>query len=111
MNLRKYYEQVKTIRESIPEEFAYVTSLATANGGKAGVVTQVDRDLAARMIADGVARLSQAEEVKAYEAENEQGRNVAREEQLRNRLRIALVNEPEIEASRQKSETGSKGKH
>lgn len=111
MNLRKYYEQVKTIRDGIPEAFVCVTSLATANGGRAGLVTQVDRELAARMIADGVARLSTAEETASYESENERGRTAAREEQLRNRLRITLVNEPEIETSRSKAESATKNKN
>lgn len=105
MNLRKYYEQIQKTRESLPEPFIHVTSLATPNGGKPGVVTQVDADVAARMIVDGVARASSEEEILTFEVENEQGRIVAREELLRNRLRIALVSEPEIETARPKPES------
>jgi len=97
MNLNKYYEEVKMIRRGLSEPFVYLTSLATANGGKQGMVAEVATDLAARMIADGTARESSPEEILAYQQENEALRAAAQEEDLRSRLRITLVNDPEFQ--------------
>lgn len=99
MNLRKHYEQIKAIRETISEPFVYVTSLETPNGGKPGCVSQVEADVAARMIVEGQARTATEDEILEYETECQKGRANAREEQLRHRLRITLVNEPEIEGA------------
>lgn len=97
MNLRTYYQTVKRIREGLSEPYTLVTSLSTPNGGKEGVVTEVETSLAARMIADLSARLSTDEEIAAYEAECERRRAGAKEEELRNRLRVTLVSEPDIQ--------------
>lgn len=80
----------------------YLTSLASPNGGKEGCVAEVPVDLAARMIADGVARKSDEDEILGYQREAEALRAAAQEDQLRNRLRITLVNEPDIQLSGEK---------
>lgn len=97
MNLRTYYEKVHKIREGLKEPYVYLTSLATPNGGKEGVVTEVAAELAARMLADGLAREAEEHEILAHQKECETQREAAREEQLRNRLRITLVSDPEIQ--------------
>ena len=96
MNLRKYYEAVKFERQKLNEPFTFVTSLATPNGGVEGCVREVESDVAARMIVDRVARLSEPSEVDAYLAQQQTYRAKAKEEELRQRVRITLVNESEF---------------
>ncbi|MCW5963461.1 MAG: hypothetical protein KIT83_05435 [Bryobacterales bacterium] len=103
MNLRNYYENVKKIREGLSGQYVYLTSLATPNGGKEGCVSEVPVEVAARMIADGVARKSEVDEILGYQLEAESLRAAAQEDQLRNRLRITLVNEPDIQLAGDKS--------
>lgn len=108
MNLRTYYQTVKRIREGLPEPYMLVTSLSTPNGGKEGVVTEVETSLAARMIADLSARPATDEEIAAYQAECERLRGEAKEEEMRSRLRVTLVSEPDIRLETAQPERGGK---
>lgn len=108
MNLRMYYQNVKKIREGLPGPYVYLTSLATPNGGKEGMVTEVESGVAARMIADGTARESTPEEVTAHLAECERLLAAAKEDELRSRLRITLVNDSDIRLETAKPERGTR---
>lgn len=110
MNLRKYYESVKEARKKLPEPFAYVTSTSTPNGGVEGVVTEVETEIAARMIVDGVATPSSEEEISAFKERREANRIAAKEEELRNKVRITLVNEPAFHFESDKPEKTSRNR-
>ena len=56
MHLQAYYQNIREMEDSLPEEWVQVVSLETADGGRAGVVTEVARRAAARLIVDGKAR-------------------------------------------------------
>lgn len=103
-----YYQNVKQKRATLPEPYVFVTSMKTTNGGKEGVITEVDTTLAARMIVDGSARESTPEEIAAHLAECDQLRSAAKEDELRNRLRVTLVSEPEFHTEVAKPERGPK---
>ena len=62
MNLRAYYQRIREVSAAIGTDEVWIVSMATPEGGRAGVVTEVPRDIAARMIVDGKARLATAEE-------------------------------------------------
>jgi hypothetical protein len=66
MDLRQYYRQIREIEAKIPEEFPVVVSEATEDGGKKDVYTEVSRRVAARLIAEGRARLAGPEEAAAF---------------------------------------------
>jgi len=71
MDLRAYYERIRTVEALIDTMFAVVTSRATPDGGRAGVKTELPRAAAARLIADGKADLATAEETAQYQAQAE----------------------------------------
>jgi hypothetical protein len=115
MNLRKYYEEVKQVREKLESEFVYLTTSETPNGGVEGRVFEVAADTAARMLVDRVARLSTEDEVAAYLVEAAKLRHAAQEEQMKSRLRVSLVQEPQFEfyqeeKSSQRTETKTKNR-
>jgi len=58
MDLRIYYQKVREMEAKIAEEFPYVISRETPEGGKAGTRTQVPRRIAAKMIVEGLADLA-----------------------------------------------------
>jgi hypothetical protein len=66
MDLRQFYRKIREIESTIPDKYPLVTSLATGDGGKEGLVSEVPRYQAARMIVEGKARLSTDEEKKDY---------------------------------------------
>ena len=71
MDLRAYYEKIRKIEALIEAVFAVVTSRATLDGGRAGVMSELLRAVAARLIADGKADLATAEETAQYQAQAE----------------------------------------
>lgn len=71
VDLREFYRSVQTIEAGIVENDVVVVSLATSDGGRAGVMTEVPRGVAARYVAERRSRLATAEEASAYYAEME----------------------------------------
>jgi len=67
MNLRSYYQKIRETADGLEAGDVWVESLATPDGGKAGVFTQVSRQLAAKLIVDGKARLANAESAEVFE--------------------------------------------
>jgi hypothetical protein len=62
MDLRVYYQKLRKIEAEITEPFVVLVSRATPDGGKPGVMTDVPRELAARMVADERADLANPEQ-------------------------------------------------
>ena len=62
MDLKVYYQKLRQDRKrSLTEPHAVVVSLATPDGGRAGVATEAPRDVAAKMIVEGSARAGDRE--------------------------------------------------
>ena len=66
MDLRIYYQKIREKRAGIAEPFPVVVSCDTPDGGKAGVMTEVTPDLAAKMAIDGTAKLVSPEEAQKF---------------------------------------------
>ena len=71
MDLRAYYDKIRTIEAVIDAVFAVVTSRATPDGGRAGVMTELPRAVAARLVADGKADLANPEEAARFRSDTE----------------------------------------
>lgn len=74
MNLQQYYQKIREWELAISGEDAWVVSEETADGGRAGIVNEVPRKVAAKMIVDGIARLAAAEEIAEEQARRERRR-------------------------------------
>lgn len=68
MNLRDYYNTIRSIAASIETEFAVVVSVLTSDGGQPGVMTEVRRDQAARLVAENKAVLATPDQAQEYYA-------------------------------------------
>lgn len=66
MDLRQYYEAIRGIEENIPGRDVLVVSEATADGGRAGMISEVTRHAAARLVVERKARLATVEEEAAF---------------------------------------------
>lgn len=77
MELRAYYQKIRRIEAEIGDESAVVSSRETPDGGQAGVLTEVPRAIAARMIADGRAELASGDEAARFHLDVEEKRRVA----------------------------------
>ena len=52
MDVKTYYQRIRTTEATITTPFAVVSSLGTDDGGKKGVLVEVPRHLAAKMIVE-----------------------------------------------------------
>lgn len=62
METRGYFQKIRSVEESLPGDHVVVASLATADGGREGILLELTRTLAAKMIVDRKARLASVEE-------------------------------------------------
>jgi hypothetical protein len=69
MDIRQYYERQRQVYERLPEGFVVIISEATPDGGRAGLRSEVDRKLAAKLIVEGRAREANKEESAAFRRE------------------------------------------
>lgn len=68
MDLRAYFQKIRSIEAAIAEEFVVVVSSEGPDGGRNGQLTEVHRPVAAKLIVDGKARLAEAQEAEAFHA-------------------------------------------
>ncbi len=66
MDLRNFYQKMRKLESQIPDAHVVVVSLETPDGGKAGRMTEVKRETAARLITEGRALLAGAEEAAEF---------------------------------------------
>jgi hypothetical protein len=106
MDLKMYYQKMRETERSIADEYPIVISRESADGGKAGALTEVSRALAARLIVDGKAELAGAEKASAFRAR--QAEEKARAEQLAEAGKLHLTVLPIKELERLQSTKKSK---
>jgi hypothetical protein len=74
MDLGAYYQKMRRIEAGIVEASVVVISRETADGGRAGVMTDVPRAVAAQLIADEKAELAPADDAAVFRTAVEQKR-------------------------------------
>ena len=77
MDLKLYYQRIRDTELKIPDVFPVIISQETDDGGKAGSYAEVTRTVAAKMITEGIARLADAEEAKAYREARAEAKRMA----------------------------------
>src|SRR4051794_27219006 len=102
MDLRAYYQQIRELESSIASAHVVVMSVATPDGGKAGVCTEVSRAAAAKMIVEQRARLATHEEVAAFRERFVEAAKRVETAQLANRVQIAILPEKEVHQLRER---------
>lgn len=96
MNVKVYYQKLHSVEESIPGPHAVLVSLETPDGGRAGVMTEAPRRVAARLIVEGKARIASEEEAKAFQAEAAEVQRRAEEALMAERARLAAAVESAV---------------
>jgi hypothetical protein len=96
MDLRSYYQKIRDIKSRIVEEFVVVVSLETADGGKAGKFTEVSREIAARMLVDGIALLALTEEAAQFRAQQTEAAQAAEQRAAAGQVHLSVVPTSEL---------------
>ncbi|MCC7176597.1 MAG: hypothetical protein IT159_15495 [Bryobacterales bacterium] len=107
MDLRVYYQKLRQVEESLPEPYAVMVSQETPDGGRAGVLTEAPRALAARLIVEGGARLASEEEAAAFHRETAEARQRAEQAAAASRIQVTVVAEPAGDGKRPRAKNNS----
>jgi len=91
MDIRQYYKKIREIEAGIDEPFVFVTSLETPDGGRAGFVSEVSRELAARLVVEGRAVRATAKEIEAYLKKQQEVRRATERAELSKTIQVALI--------------------
>lgn len=98
MDLKKFYQKLREMEETISEEFPIVVTQETPDGGRAGQIVEVPRAVAARMVVEGHAKLAKDAELAAYRA----GLELARQEALRkaaaDKIQVKIVSGADLQS-------------
>lgn len=103
MDLRAYYQELRQTAASIADEHVVVVSIATPDGGKAGVRTEVTKDVAARLIVERRARLASEEEAETYRAELRDAKERADQDAAAARVQFTVISDAELRGLRDRT--------
>ena len=78
------------------EAYIVVVSQETSDGGIRGLLTEVPKHLAARMIADGRACLASEEEGRDFHEKKVEAKRLADQEAIASRMQVTLVPTAEL---------------
>jgi hypothetical protein len=100
MDLKSYYRKIRELEASIEEPHPVVVSLETPDGGRAGVMTEVFKFLAAKMVVEGRAQLASTEETAQFRAEIKEAKRAADEQTAASKVQVAIVSEADLRSLR-----------
>ena len=99
MDVKHYYRKIREIESSLSEAYVLVISLETADGGKAGVISEVTRSVAAKLIVEGRAVMADQTEQENYRAQQAEAQKIAQKRELARRVHVAIIADPNIDSS------------
>ena len=102
MDLRVFYQKVREVEATIANDPTLVISLETSDGGKAGVISEVPRQVAARMIVETRARVAGEQESSEYRERVAEARRRVDEEASARRVQVTVISESELRSIRAK---------
>ena len=91
MDLKIYYQKIRDTRRQIDEEFPIVLSKETPDGGKKGRLTEVTRDVAAKMLVDGIAELAPEKAAVEFRQRQEDMRKAAQDEMAASKVQLTVI--------------------
>jgi hypothetical protein len=96
MDVKTYYQKIRETEAAIPTQYTVVSSLATDDGGKKGVLVEVPRRLAAKMIVEGSAQIAAADIATAFLQSQEAACKAAQEAATASKLEVTMVSSDEL---------------
>lgn len=94
MDLKQYFRKVREIEANIKEPYVLISSLETGDGGKPGVISEVCREIAAKVVAEGRAVLAGDAESKRFAEEQSAAKKAAEKAELARRLQVTIIADP-----------------
>ncbi len=104
MDLRAYYRQVRDAEATLTGEHQVMISLATPEGGIAGVRTETPRTIAAKLIAEGRARVATEDEAAEFHQRNKDARLRHEREESAKRVQVMVIPSAELKEAQHKKD-------
>jgi len=98
MDLRLFYQKLRTIEQDIAEPHVVVVSDETPDGGRAGQKVEVSRRNAARLILEGRAHLATVEESAEYRSGVQEAVHTAQQRATAERVQVNLISDADLRA-------------
>ena len=95
MDVKSYFKKIREEAESLPEGDQVVISLETSDGGRAGIASEVPREVACKLLVEKRARLADHAETKKYHAEQAELRKAWEKETAERKVHVQVVSELE----------------
>jgi hypothetical protein len=95
MDLRSYYKKVKDTEAALRGSEIVLVSLETPEGGKEGVRTEAPRGVAAKLIAEGRARVATEAEAREFREGLRAARQKHEREEAARRVQIVVMPQAE----------------
>ncbi len=108
MDLKAFYQRIGQTEQSIKDEFPFIRSLPTEDGGKAGRLVEVSRSLAARMIVEGTAELASAKECVAARTRVEDERKQEENRRRAAQVQFTVLSDTDLKAVQEAARTSQK---
>jgi hypothetical protein len=96
MDVKTYYQKIRATEATITPPFTVVSSLATDDGGKKGVLVEVPRYLAAKMIVEGSAEVAPVDQATAFLQAQEAACKAAQDAATAAKLEVTMVSSDEL---------------
>ena len=103
MDLKQYFRKLREVEATINEPYPLVCSLETSDGGKPGIISEVPREVAAKMIVEGRAALATEAEKERYHEAQAAAKAAAEKAEMAKRVQVAILAEPPRPAGSQDS--------
>ena len=91
MDLRSYYKKVREADSTLRGNDVVLVSLATSEGGREGVLTEAPRGVAAKLIAEGRARVATEAEAEGFRQELRTARERCEQDEAARRVQLVMA--------------------
>jgi len=98
MDLRAFFQKLRKLEQEITEPHVIVVSQETADGGRAGQLSEVSRSIAARLILEGQAHLASAEQAEEFRAAARRALEAAQQREIAGKVQVNVISDADLRA-------------
>src|ERR1700742_5055738 len=91
MDVRQYFSKIRQLESSLPADYQLVVSLETSDGGKAGILSEVTRANAAKLIVEGRAALATEDQKEEFKHRHNAVKSAAEKAEMLKQIQISLL--------------------
>jgi len=110
VDVKQYYRKVGEAESNIHEQYPLLVSLETEDGGKAGVMSEVTREIAAKMIVEGRAALATQADKEQYCERQASAKKSVESAELARRVQVAIISETDVHVAGTSKTPSSSGR-